>query len=640
MGTVTDRIASYLLNRLRRQAITEVYDMSEEAGLLESNFIIDGEENSGVTWRVTDLARGLLTGSPIANRTLVARYLRAHGCNTGLVAATDEIDPHSVRSVPGRRHSGVRQGQGLVSDDDQPSVEEGTTAGDLDILRLIREFAARPAVADAALALLLARAIGQSIPRLDRVLAVLRLPNPFIVVKIPMGRFERHFDRQLERGKILPIKLNTIEGFTSFLPEGTLRSSRRHKFSVATFCGTEMVEKSGSFVAKSLTHAAMSPRLPIVIIDETEADLTPLAAGADLEIRGSGIDDAILIELMGICCGTEPRDASAVIRSSAVNLTKVGLDDLTLALRPGRSALEMLNVLETLTRQRMHEQQQEEDEKSSEDKSKSKTGGGKKAAVLSFERIEPVPANEGEGDITRTVPVPRVETLSGYGLAKDWASDLRTDLPLWAKGEVTWPEMSTRLLLSGPPGTGKTTFARALCNSLQLPLLATSVGRWLEPGYLGDVLISMTATFEAATAAAPCILFVDEADNMGRRSSRSRDHGDYWDSVVNRLLELLDGACKTDGVIILAATNAPEKIDPALLRSGRLERHIIIPPPDREALTGILRHHLGGDIATVLSTRPATSDDPSAKNSAWTKITPAVIAATKSTNNKLEGPLA
>ena len=134
--------------------------------------------------------------------------------------------------------------------------------------------------------------------------------------------------------------------------------------------------------------------------------------------------------------------------------------------------------------------------------------------------------------------------------------------------------------------------------------MISSVASWLEPAYLGDVLARMAAVFADARETAPCILFIDELDGIGRRSTSSRDHDDYWSSLVNRLLELLDGASKSEGVIVVAATNIPDKIDPALLRSGRLEKHVVIPLPDRNALAGILAHHLGSDLAAVVASIP------------------------------------
>jgi cell division protease FtsH len=167
------------------------------------------------------------------------------------------------------------------------------------------------------------------------------------------------------------------------------------------------------------------------------------------------------------------------------------------------------------------------------------------------------------------------------------------------------------LLLSGPPGTGKTTYAKALCNTLKVPLISTSVARWLEPSNLGEVLAAISTTFKYISEHSPCILFIDEIDNIGNRNGSSDGQGsDYWSSLINRLLELLDGATRMEGVIVLGATNRPDKIDPALLRSGRLEKHIIIPPPDIDALIGIIAHHLGPDLdAIILDSASVSNDD-------------------------------
>lgn len=119
-----------------------------------------------------------------------------------------------------------------------------------------------------------------------------------------------------------------------------------------------------------------------------------------------------------------------------------------------------------------------------------------------------------------------------------------------------------------------------------------------------------------AEANAPCILFIDEIDGIGRRGSSGRDYDDYWISVVNRALELMDGAVKSQGVIIVGATNNPEVIDKALLRSGRLETRIDIPLPDVDALVAILRHHLKDDLAAVVESAPDQGeDDPAAGRS-------------------------
>ncbi|MGV4792958.1 ATP-binding protein [Rhizobium sp. F40D2] len=222
--------------------------------------------------------------------------------------------------------------------------------------------------------------------------------------------------------------------------------------------------------------------------------------------------------------------------------------------------------------------------------------------------IRPKPVDDASAPAAPSVL--RVETLTGYGAAKDWALGLKADIADYLGGELAWSQMSTRLLLSGPPGTGKTTFARALCNTLQVPLVVTSVSTWLQGEYLHDVLDRMADTFAEARRQAPCILFIDEIDGIGQRAPASRSYSDYWNACVNKLLELLDGAIKTDGVIVVGATNRPGEIDEAIRRSGRLETHIEIPRPDIPTLAGILAHHLGSDLDAVTASDTQIGGQP------------------------------
>lgn len=326
---------------------------------------------------------------------------------------------------------------------------------------------------------------------------------------------------------------------------------------------------------------------------------------ADVVLEADGLDHPMLAELLQICCGIAPKQSLELMRRKGLTLDHLHLDDLALIVRPGRSNAEIISAFEALREERASDPESGDAEGSdgSSDRRKSSSvpewrSGAKpeekrkSMGSAPVEVIRPQPAD--------TEAVLRVETLSGYGEAADCAASLKLDLDLWRNGLLDWSELSSRLLLSGPPGTGKTTFAKALCNTLQVPLLATSVARWLEASYLGDVLKSIDATFAVASEHRPAILFIDEIDNLGSRASGDsrghEGHDDYWSSLINRVLELIDGAAKTEGVIIVAATNLPEKLDPALLRSGRLERHVQIPRPDIEALTGILAHHLGRQI--------------------------------------------
>jgi cell division protease FtsH len=184
-----------------------------------------------------------------------------------------------------------------------------------------------------------------------------------------------------------------------------------------------------------------------------------------------------------------------------------------------------------------------------------------------------------------------LQELSGYGLAQSWGLDLASDLAAWKAGELAWADVDRGVLLCGPPGTGKTTFAAALAKSCDAHLVAASVARWQATGHLGDLLKAMRKAFSEARKHAPSILFIDEFDSIGDRSRFSDHHASYSIQVVNGLLECIDGLDDREGVVIVGACNNSEGIDPALLRPGRLDRQIDIPLPDEAARRAILRVH-------------------------------------------------
>ncbi|PDT10201.1 AAA family ATPase [Rhizobium sp. M1] len=190
-----------------------------------------------------------------------------------------------------------------------------------------------------------------------------------------------------------------------------------------------------------------------------------------------------------------------------------------------------------------------------------------------------------------------VEELPGFGQAKEWALDLAEDLRGWTHGSLAWSDIDCGLLLSGPPGTGKTMFAQAVAKTCGAAFVSASCATWQAKGHLGDFLAAMRKTFSEAAEKAPCILFLDEFDAVGDRAKFRGDNANYCVQVVNGILEALDGSPRRDGVVVIAATNYPDAIDPALRRPGRLDRHIKVELPDHDARKDILTLHLGTEVS-------------------------------------------
>jgi cell division protease FtsH len=148
------------------------------------------------------------------------------------------------------------------------------------------------------------------------------------------------------------------------------------------------------------------------------------------------------------------------------------------------------------------------------------------------------------------------------------------------------------ILLVGPPGTGKTLLARAVAGEAKVPFFSTNGAEFVEM-FVGVGAARVRDLFAQARKQSPCIIFIDELDALGRARNASPIQGqDEKEQTLNQLLAEMDGFDRSTAIVVLAATNRPEIIDPALLRAGRFDRQILVDRPDRKGRIEILRIHL------------------------------------------------
>jgi cell division protease FtsH len=191
-----------------------------------------------------------------------------------------------------------------------------------------------------------------------------------------------------------------------------------------------------------------------------------------------------------------------------------------------------------------------------------------------------------------------LDELHGMDEAVAWARSTIRDLQAWRRGEIPWSLLDPGACLVGPPGTGKTLFAQSFARAAGLPLVACSLAQWqsADEAHLGHLLRAMARDFSKARAQ-PSVLLVDEIDSFADRSKVRHAHADYVVEVVNGFIAQLDGIAGREGLIYLATSNDLSRCDPAILRSGRLNRILRIRPPNVRDLELMFRVRLAGRLA-------------------------------------------
>ncbi|MHC2288799.1 AAA family ATPase [Bradyrhizobium barranii] len=207
--------------------------------------------------------------------------------------------------------------------------------------------------------------------------------------------------------------------------------------------------------------------------------------------------------------------------------------------------------------------------------------------------------------------LPDLKTAVEYGEARTFGLQLKRDIAAFREGALEWSQIPKGICLVSEPGCGKSLYARILARECGVPIVVTSCADWFtKSGYLDDVIRSMRSVFDRCAALAnPCsIAFLDEIDAVPNRddfnsSNSGSRNKDYWLPLITDLLLRLDnsmGSSSTGsprhGVIVVAATNNPHGVDPALLRPGRLEKMVRLERADAAGVENMLRFHVAGDL--------------------------------------------
>jgi cell division protease FtsH len=204
--------------------------------------------------------------------------------------------------------------------------------------------------------------------------------------------------------------------------------------------------------------------------------------------------------------------------------------------------------------------------------------------------------------------------VAGYGAVKEEITEVVDFLKQPGKFKEIGARIPKGVLLVGPPGTGKTLIARAVAGEAGVPFISITGSDFMEM-FVGVGAARVRDLFQTARKQAPAIIFVDEIDSIGRKRGAGLGGGhDEREQTLNQMLAEMDGFEATEGIVMMAATNRPDILDPALLRPGRFDRQILVPLPTQDERVEILKVHMrdkkidpGVDVNIVARGTPGMS---------------------------------
>ncbi|PPA05966.1 ATP-dependent metalloprotease, partial [Pseudomonas sp. MWU12-2312b] len=228
-------------------------------------------------------------------------------------------------------------------------------------------------------------------------------------------------------------------------------------------------------------------------------------------------------------------------------------------------------------------------------------GAGGKGGPMSFGKSKARLLSEDQVKTT-------LADVAGCDEAKEEVGELVEFLRDPGKFQRLGGRIPRGVLMVGPPGTGKTLLAKAIAGEAKVPFFTISGSDFVEM-FVGVGASRVRDMFEQAKKHAPCIIFIDEIDAVGRHRGAGMGGGhDEREQTLNQLLVEMDGFEMNDGIIVIAATNRPDVLDPALLRPGRFDRQVVVGLPDIRGREQILKVHMrkvpmGDDVAPAVIAR-------------------------------------